>query len=165
MLIRPGLFADCAGINEVELSAGLLFAGTHMDWAVGEVTGAEDLRIGADSNMLWVAEIDKVIAGFILGGAEGEDFHLREVSVARHFQGQGIGIALVEAALTAAAKRGFRTATLTTDLTLRWNAPWYERLGFRILTPEEIPPRLAEKLAEERNPHLRCAMARSIAVA
>ena len=39
--IRTGAVADTEAIQAVERSAGELFRGTHMDWAVGDVTDAE----------------------------------------------------------------------------------------------------------------------------
>ena len=36
--------------------------------------------------------------------------------------------------------------TLTTFREVAWNAPYYRRLGFRALAPEEITPGLAERV-------------------
>ena len=161
MQIRAGLRVDFAAINQAELSAGTLFEGTHMAWAVGDMTPAAILQEGIENAALWVAEIDGTIAGFVLAEAIDGDLHLRELAVSREFQGKGIGRALVENALAVAALRGLAAVTLTTDRTLPWNAPWYVQLGFAILSGSDVPPRLARQLATEPEPHQRCAMRRA----
>lgn len=160
--VRPGVAADFPAIAAVERSAGALFAGTHMDWAVGELTDEADLAEAAQANMLWVAECDGEIAGFLLAEGIDGDLHIWELAVGRDRQRRGIGRKLVEVALAEATERGFAAATLTTDRTLAWNAPWYRGLGFRAFPSAEIPARLAAQLASEPSPHQRCAMIREL---
>jgi ribosomal protein S18 acetylase RimI-like enzyme len=162
MEIRPGRIADFAAISQVELSAGTLFEGTHMAWAVGDTTPLSILREAVENQALWVAGVDAEIAGFLLAEAIDSDFHLREVAVSRAYQGCGIGRALVETAVAEAARRGLAAVTLTTDRTLPWNAPWYEKQGFAILSGGAVPPRLAKQLAAETEPQHRCAMRRAV---
>lgn len=164
MRIRPGQRCDFAAINRAELSAGTLFEGTHMAWAVGDSTPATVLDEGVENDSLWVAEADGMVAGFLLVEEIGRDLHLREVAVSREFQGRGFGRALVETALAEAARRGLAAVTLTTDRTLSWNAPWYAKLGFAILSGSDIPRRLARQLATEPERHQRCAMRRATAI-
>jgi ribosomal protein S18 acetylase RimI-like enzyme len=162
MRIRPGTREDFAAIGRVELSAGTLFEGTHMAWAVGDTTPEELLLNGVENAALWVAEVDGEIAGFLFAEAIECELHLREVAVSREFQGKGIGRALVETVVVEASARGLAAVTLTTDRTLPWNAPWYAQLGFAILTGTDIPPRLAQQLASEIEPYQRCAMRRAV---
>ena len=44
--------------------------------------------------------------------------------------------------------------TLTTFRDVPWNAPYYERLGFRSLSETELTPELAEVRAREAEPGL-----------
>jgi ribosomal protein S18 acetylase RimI-like enzyme len=163
MRIRPGLSEDLPAIERAELSAGTLFEGTHMDWAIGDTTLPADLREGIANGTLWVAEVDGLVTGFLLGEAIGEHFHIWEIAVSRELQGRGIGLALVETALAAAAGRGLKQATLTTDRSLPWNAPWYLRLGFTIAKEADAPRHLSAQLDSEPRPNLRCAMVRKLA--
>lgn len=48
-----------------------------------------------------------------------------------------------------AADQGLDALTLATFRTVPWNGPYYMRLGFREMTPEEITPGLAAVLADE----------------
>lgn len=160
--IRFGNSGDFYAIQAVERSAGLLFRGTQMDWAVGEVTESADLADAASLDLLWVSETDGAISGFLLAEGFATDFHIWELSVGQAWQGSGIGRLLIETAFEEAARRGFTKATLTTDRTLAWNGPWYQRLGFKEPTAGEISARLAIQLASEPFPDRRCAMIRSL---
>ncbi len=160
--IRLGHPGDFAAIQAVERSASFLFSGTHMEWAVDQVTDIADFANAAGREMLWVAERDGELGGFLLAEACGADFHICEVSVGQASQGQGIGRSLMETALAVAVRQGFLRATLTTDRTLAWNAPWYERLGFKIIAPDSSEARLAARLASEPAPDRRCAMIRPL---
>jgi len=46
-----------------------------------------------------------------------------------------------------AARRGLPALTLITFRGVPWNAPYYERLGFRELVPAELTPGLAARWA------------------
>jgi ribosomal protein S18 acetylase RimI-like enzyme len=162
MQIRRGTDADIAAVNDVERSAGDLFIGTHMDWAVGETTDSVSLVAAVKSDNLWVAEEGGLVIGFLLAEQMDGDFYIHELAVAQSHQRRGIGSELIETALGEAWDRGFRTATMTTDRKLPWNAPYYARLGFRILEREETSPKLARYLAGQPNAARRCAMQRKI---
>jgi GNAT superfamily N-acetyltransferase len=156
--VRLATNADFDGIANAELSAGELFRETHMDWAVGETTDYDRLREALSANLLWVAEIDGVVAGFLMGGTCGENFHIYEAATHQDFRGQRIGSSLIEAALAYAKQNGFLAATLTTDRTLPWNAPYYLKLGFRVLKANELSEPLKAIQSSESNPQRRCAM-------
>lgn len=160
MKIRQGSAADIPAIAAIELSAGTLFRGTHMEWATGDTTDHSKLSAAIAECNFWVAELNGGVAGFLLAGTCGPAFHICEVAVHQNYRGQKIGMALMERALSDGKHRGYEIATLTTDRALAWNAPYYERLGFSILATEETPVELADILAKEPNAHLRCAMLR-----
>lgn len=67
--------------------------------------------------------------------------HLWQLSVHPASGRRGIGRALVDSVCDWARSSGFRAVTLTTFRDVPWNAPFYSRLGFRIL--DELPPGLA----------------------
>jgi ribosomal protein S18 acetylase RimI-like enzyme len=162
MLIRPGIATDFDVISRIELSAGYSFAGTHMSWAVGETTDSRDLTKAVSQGMLWIAERGSVAAGFLLACVLDGNFHIQEMAVDQAYQRSGVGRALITAVLADAASNGYTVATLTTDRTLPWNAAWYQRLGFEVISDEDLHGALAATLAAERNPSLRCAMRKSL---
>ena len=162
MQVRPASIADIPAIVAVELSASALFTNTHMDWAVGEVSTPEELAAPIEHGHVWVAEHDHEIAGYLCAEPMGDQFHIEEVSVAAAYQRRGIGRLLIDALADEARRQGFGALSLTTDRTLPWNAPYYERLGFRTLTSEQTPASLAVELVAKPNAHLRCAMLRDL---
>jgi GNAT superfamily N-acetyltransferase len=66
--------------------------------------------------------------------------HLWQLSVVPSFGRQGIGRALVQAVCDWASSKGYAAVTLTTFRDVPWNAPFYSRLGFRVM--DELPPGL-----------------------
>ncbi len=162
MIIRYGSEADIAALTVVELSAGTLFEGTHMAWAVGQTSSPGSYTASLKQNKLWVADSAGMPVGFLRAERMGDSFYIDEMSVSAAHQRRGIGRKMMEAALAEAARRGFAAACLTTDRTIVWNAPFYTQLGFRMLSPDETPPALARKLVTQPKPAQRCAMWRDL---
>ncbi|MCW8193425.1 GNAT family N-acetyltransferase [Proteobacteria bacterium 005FR1] len=116
-----------------------------------EVVARAVLEAACSEHRLWIAELangDPV--GFSVALPEHDSAFLLEVDVHPGHQGRGIGRALISAAVNWARREGFRSVTLTTFENPTWNAPFYERLGFRRLKGFEITPVLASKLAQEQ---------------
>jgi GNAT superfamily N-acetyltransferase len=154
---------DLPHIADIERSAGERFRGTHMDWAAdAEPTGLDELEPALARGELWVADLGGGPVGFLLAYPLDDTLYVREVSVRRDQQGNGLGRQLIEAAQACARANGHRAVTLTTDELIEWNRPLYERLGFRMLDAGELSPALAAKLADERKrmppSARRCAM-------
>src|SRR5690606_27251835 len=78
-----------------------------------------------------------------------DDLHIHQVSVHPDHAHQGIGRALIDQAASTAAATGLPAVTLTTFLEVPWNAPYYQRLGFTLMTAEEIGPGLAAVREQE----------------
>ena len=101
------------------------------------------LHRSAKAGRLWVACVEDKPVGFALveilpnGSAQ-----LEELSVDPAYGRRGIGTALVQHVEQAMAARGHATLTLSTFRAIPWNAPWYERLGYRILTDAQLTPAL-----------------------
>ena len=64
--------------------------------------------------------------------------HIEQVSVHPSHDRQGVGRALVETAAAWARQRALAALTLTTYADVPWNAPYCERLGFQVLTADEM---------------------------
>ncbi len=58
----------------------------------------------------------------------------------RAHQRRGIGARLIDAVCSAAKGRGLAAVTLSTFVNVPWNAPHYERLGFRALRHGSLTP-------------------------
>lgn len=68
---------------------------------------------------------------------DGEAY-LAELAVELAYQGYGLGRRLVAAACDWGRHAGFTSILLSTFKDVPWNAPYYERQGFRILEPAEL---------------------------
>ena len=81
---------------------------------------------------------------------EVEDFiHLKELDVHPEHGRKGLGTRLMHRIIEWARQEQYPFMTLTTFIHLPWNAPFYEKLGFKALAPEELTPALQELLQSE----------------
>ena len=75
--------------------------------------------------------------------------YLQEIDVLPDHGRRGIGTSLIHAVCEWAQFKKVAAVTLTTFRHLPWNAPFYERLGFRSLTQDELTSGLDAILADE----------------
>ena len=64
--------------------------------------------------------------------------HIEQLSVHPSHARQGLGKALLDTAVAWAQQHGLPAVTLTTYASVPWNAPYYERLGFQVLTEDQM---------------------------
>lgn len=165
VVIRGATPDDAALLPAIEASAAQVFRAIEsLGWlADAEVMSVERHRQLIAMGTCWVAVgAAGQVQGFISAQVFDDDLHIHELSVAQAMQGRGAGRQLLEAVMNEARSRRLRTVTLTTLCDVLWNAPFYQRLGFRqehSLAPDH---RLAEALREEYRhgfaPGSRCAM-------
>lgn len=86
----------------------------------------------------WVATdpADRPIAYVLVDIVEGWA-HIEQVTVHPHHSRMGLGSALLDHVARWGGDMGFNGMTLTTFRDVPWNAPYYERLGFRRLPEKE----------------------------
>ncbi len=149
----------------IERSAGALFRTIPgLAWIADDsIAQLQDHLEAIDARASWVA-IDESgqPVGFLIADTEGSALHIWEVSVHAEAQGHGIGRRLIEAAVAEASSQRHSAVTLTTFREVPWNEPYYHRLGFVTLGPDEIDDKLAAIFADEVRRGLpaerRCAM-------
>jgi GNAT superfamily N-acetyltransferase len=102
-----------------------------------------DLEHSRAAGLLWVIPGD---AGgpvaFLMGSQVDDCLHVEQLSVDMGSARRGLGRTLLEHAARRAAADGRPALTLTTFEHVPWNAPYYARLGFRILDDAEVTPGL-----------------------
>ena len=85
-----------------------------------------------------------------------------EIAVHQAWQGRGIGRMMLEQVIETARQAAYPAVTLTTFRDVPWNAPFYTRLGFSMLSELRLPAGLAAKRELETEhglpPETRCAM-------
>ena len=108
------------------------------------------LKESQKSGLLLVAICADQVVGFACNSEHDDELHLEELAVLPDYGRRGIGRALVEASLALAQTRQMRNLTLTTFADIPWNGPFYQRIGFVTLHPDELTSHLAANLAAER---------------
>ncbi len=149
--IRLATAADLPTLPAIERAAAGLFPADDLPPALrGRVTPLEDLQRAQCESRLWVAiASDGSVAGFALASTSGQRAYLDEMDVHPAHARRGLGRALVSAVADWARAQGLQSLALTTFRHLPWNAPFYERLGFRPLEEAGLCPELAAALARE----------------
>ncbi len=163
--IRPAVESDLPVLVRVEVEAGQLFRTVGRSAVADHPTTEDDLRPGLADRRTWVAEHDGEVTGYIAAEVLDGNTHVEQVSVAPDHARQGIGALLLEFVEAWGAAAGRPATTLTTFKDVPWNAPYYRRLGYREMTPDEIGPELAATMAHEASlPGMdeRCAMLKPV---
>ncbi|WP_235530142.1 GNAT family N-acetyltransferase [Nocardioides sp. Root151] len=139
-VLRPARVDDVPLLRAIERAAGEAFRAVGMAAvADDEPLSVDVLRGYVDGARAWVAtdEMDRPVAYLIVDVVDGAG-HVEQVSVHPDHAGRRLGSALIEEAASWAWRNGFTALTLTTFAEVAWNAPYYRRLGFRVLAPDQL---------------------------
>ncbi|KLN46259.1 GNAT family acetyltransferase [Providencia rettgeri] len=143
--IRLAIPTDAKHLPAVEASAGQAFTSIEKyKWlAEGDGQTQQDHLEFIAEQLEWVAVNDSgEPIGFINAENHHDSLHICEVSVSQQWQGRGLGKKLIKQVLGAALARNITVVTLTTCRDVPWNAPYYQRLGFKILEDNELTTEL-----------------------
>ena len=159
IVVRVASAADLLEVPAVEAAADELF----------RARGLPDLPPAASAReraRAWrVLVVGRPVVGFAVLDRVDGDVHLEQLSVHPASMRQGIGAALLAAAVSAAWVVGARRVTLLTYADVPWNAPWYARHGWQVT--DDLGPELQALAAHEEELGLtrhgrRVAMARPV---
>lgn len=106
-------------------------------------------RLRAAGNAWVAADADGTVHAYLVAEEVSGALHIEQVTVDPAAARRGIGRTLIEHAAGEARGRGLGALTLTTFRDVAWNAPYYTRLGFRVLRDEELTPGLRRVRAAE----------------
>lgn len=162
--VRRPRSSDIPLLSHVEKSAAEIFRSVKLDFlADGETLDPYTLVAIANAGYLWIAadRFDQPI-GFLGGNYLNGNFHIIELSVAKQYQGLGIGRALMTTMVQQVRLEGYRSITLTTFRDLPWNGPWYAKMGFVEVKVQEMGRDFEELVESEAqhglDPKRRCLM-------
>ncbi|MBL1078771.1 GNAT family N-acetyltransferase [Nocardia sp. 2] len=144
MRIRPATVTDLPTLQKIEIAAGEPFRTLGMtEIAEDEPPALETLEVYQRAGRARVAvdDSDHPVA-YLLHDRADDTVHISQVSVHPEHARRGIGRALIEDLADRARAQGVAALSLTTFVEVPWNAPYYERLGFRPLDPAELTPDL-----------------------
>lgn len=151
MRIRLARRSDLPLIQDIERAAGEPFRTLGMSCVADDEPPPLDLldeyrRAGR----AWVTvRPDDRPLGYLVADPVDGAGHIEQVSVHPSAARRGLGRGLIEHAGSWAAAEGLGALTLTTFTHVPWNAPYYARLGFRVLTESGLTDGLRKIRAEE----------------
>jgi GNAT superfamily N-acetyltransferase len=131
-------------LQDIERDAGRWFRDIGMsEVADDEPPSIEDLTKYLQAGRVWVVTgPSEVPVAYLLIEPVDGNLHIEQVSVHSDHARRGLGRRLVEHAADHARAAHVEALTLTTFADVPWNAPYYERCGFRVLTQQELTPGL-----------------------
>lgn len=149
--VRRATAADVGAMQGIEVRAGRAFAEVGLPDVAGDEPMAAAVLEGhaADGRCAVVVGDDDRPQGYVVVDRVDAHAHVEQVSVDPDHQGRGLGRLLITWVEDWARADGRRGITLTTFRDVPWNAPLYERLGFRTLAPDEIGPGLTTVVSTE----------------
>jgi GNAT superfamily N-acetyltransferase len=138
--IRSARAEELILLGQVELSAASLFLDTPYAFlANNEPLSIDFVRQRFQAGQVWVAvDPDDVVVGFAIAREVDDTIYLQEMDVDPIHGRRGIGAALVKTVIEWARLRDYSAISLSTFRDLPWNAPFYAKLGFRILDEAEL---------------------------
>jgi GNAT superfamily N-acetyltransferase len=139
-VIRLARSADLPALIDIEREAGAVFREIGMAAIADDDPGSvAELAVYQSAGRAWVSvdSADRPVAYLVAGIVDG-CAHIEQVSVHPGHARRGLGSALIETLAEWAVARGLKALTLTTFAAVPWNAPYYERLGFRVVPDAEI---------------------------
>jgi ribosomal protein S18 acetylase RimI-like enzyme len=142
--IRPAAADEYHDLNRIKLDASLMIGPHYARPMNREVF----LRCVPRGEVVVICEDDS-IRGYSVAYNEDDDLYLRNLFVASAYTHNGLGTQLLKQVIDRAQNTGRRAITLITGLSAPWNAPYYHRHGFKIIT-ESLPDYLQHSLDAER---------------
>ncbi|TMR08666.1 GNAT family N-acetyltransferase [Nonomuraea turkmeniaca] len=143
-MVRWAEAGELAGLVAIELAADRLFEQVGITFPPG-TTMIEEVD---DPGVVLVEGVPP--AGFAMVGWADGNLHLEQLAVHPDNMRQGIGGRLVAAVIEHAGAAGAPHVTLTTYRDVPWNAPWYARHGFTVLSEETWGAELRGLVEHER---------------
>ncbi len=140
-MIREARADELALLRDLEIAAGEVFRELGMvEIADDAPLTVEELAAYQGDGRAWVSVdgADRPIAYLLIQRVD-DSAHVEQISVHPDHARRGRGKALFDLAARWSYDQGLTGLTLTTFEDVPWNAPYYKRLGFRILQDDEIP--------------------------
>ncbi|MGW5065586.1 GNAT family N-acetyltransferase [Streptomyces cyaneofuscatus] len=155
MRIRSARRSDLRLLQDIERAAGEPFRTLGMDSVADDDPPPLDLLESyRRAGRCWVAT-DPLSAtgdrplGYVIADPVDGALHIEQISVDPAAARRGIGRTLIDRLAALAPGQGLTALTLTTFSDVPWNAPYYARIGFRVLHDRELTDGLRTIRGEE----------------
>jgi GNAT superfamily N-acetyltransferase len=150
-MIIPARPNDLPRLPAIELAAARMLTGHAPQSVLDETTSQRELSELQQRGHLWVVLAGDTPVGFTyVKLLEPNVTHLDEIDVHPDHGRRGLGRRLVTTVCEWAIDAGHRAVTLRTFRDVRWNMPFYARLGFAVVRAEEVSPALRPVIDDER---------------
>jgi ribosomal protein S18 acetylase RimI-like enzyme len=137
--IRLARDAELSVVQRIDRASGQMFSDFGRPQVSGLLWPIEALSACREAGRLWVVTgADDRPAGFLITDVVDGCLQVEQVSVDPGSARRGLGRALLDHAAAQAAAAGLPAVTLTTFADVPWNAPYYQRCGFRVLDDAEV---------------------------
>lgn len=156
IVIRPASLAEIDTLCEIDRDASTLFehAGLFVQFPSAHEFSVNErncwLRCLAGGRALLAVGAGGESVGFAAVDIVDDELFLDQLSVRTKFMRQGVGTALLNAAVRAAREAGAPALWLTTYGHLSWNRPFYQRAGFVVVPERECGAGICEVLGHAR---------------
>lgn len=149
--IRLARADELRDVQDIENAAAYLFSDTDYSFVIAfEPIDFDFLAARQKENQIWVAvDIEDKVVGFAVVRIVDDAAYIHELDVHPSHGRRGLGRRLIFAVREWAKSAGLSAMTLSTFRDIEWNAPFYARLGFRVLTEKELTPGLIEVRRKE----------------
>jgi predicted N-acetyltransferase YhbS len=165
--IRQARVEELPLLQEIERASGELFAEIGLNRvAEDEPLPLDFLRDQQRLGLVWVAAdaSDRPVGSAATRELDGA-LHIEEIAVHPAHGRRGLGKRLIETLCDWARGQGYPAITLSTFRDVPWNAPYYARIGFRVLEESETSEGLSALLNQEEqawHPLARVCMRRDL---
>lgn len=87
----------------------------------------------------------EMVVGFVAVRCLDRAKFIAMICVAQECQGKGVGTALLDRVIAETKAQGGGTLSLTTFRDVPWNGKWYQRMGFREMSDQEVEHELGSE--------------------
>jgi ribosomal protein S18 acetylase RimI-like enzyme len=138
--IRFAQVEDLEKLAGIERAAATLFCHTPYAFLVNDEPLSLNFVIQQfQAGRVWVAVDDRdVVVGYAIAQEVDGNAYLHEIDVHPAYGRRGIGRELVAIVCVWASQQNYHRILLSTFLDIEWNAPFYAKLGFRVLPEVEL---------------------------
>jgi GNAT superfamily N-acetyltransferase len=151
--IRSARPNDLPLLASIEQSAATRFLNTPYAFLLNaSPLPLELIQQQFQAGQIWVAihQPDTVV-GYALTRPIGPILYLQEIDIEPHHGQKGLGTALINTIKSWAKQSGHTVMSLSTFRDIPWNAPFYAKLGFRILNSSELTPSFQQIRQQEQD--------------
>jgi GNAT superfamily N-acetyltransferase len=138
--IRSARIEELTLLAHIEQSAAIRFLDTPYSFLVDATPLPLDfVQQRFQAGQVWVAvDQQDTVIGFAITREVDDTLYLQEIDIEPQHGQKGLGYALVDTIRSWAKLSGYAVMSLSTFRDIPWNAPFYAKLGFRILDESEL---------------------------